>query len=71
MLYFVSILVLHHLEEVEKAGPEVIKLEFILRLKIKRYDWLLANKQPIIALYFEFENELNFYNLEAWLLWYY
>ena len=47
-------------------GSEVIKLEFILRLKIKRYDWLLANKQPIIALYFEFENELKFYNLEAW-----
>ena len=23
-------------------------------------------KQPIIALYFEFENELKFYNLEAW-----
>ena len=22
-------------------------------------------KQPIIALYFEFENELNFYNIEA------
>ena len=25
-----------------------------------------VRKQPIIALYFEFENELKFYNLEAW-----
>ena len=24
-----------------------------------------VSKQPIIALYFEFENELKFYNLEA------
>ena len=30
---------------------EVIKLEYSLRLKIKRNDWLLA-------LHFEFENEL-------------
>ena len=37
-------------------GLEVIKLEFILKLKIK---------QPIIALYFEFETVLKFYNLEA------
>ena len=34
-------------------GNEVIKLEFILRHKIKRNDWLLVDKQPIIALYFE------------------
>ena len=43
-------------------------LEFILRLKIKHNDWLLADTCPqaaIIALYFEFENELKFYNLEA------
>ena len=49
-------------------GLEVIKLEYILRLKIKRNDWLLAarvRKQPIIALYFESENDLKFYNLEA------
>ena len=49
-------------------GLEVIKLENSLRLKIKRNDWLLAGtsrKQPIIALYFEYENELKFYNLEA------
>ena len=45
-------------------GPEVIKLEY--SLKIKRYDWLLATrKQPIIAFYFEFANELKFYNLGA------
>ena len=41
------------------------------RLKIKRNDWLLADttcvrKQPIIALNFESETELKFYNLEAW-----
>ena len=59
------------------SGLEVIKLEFILRLKIKHNDWLLAesamigclgtrvHKQPIIALYFESENELKIYNLEA------
>ena len=30
--------------------------------------WLRTRvrKQPIIALYFESENELKFYNLEAW-----
>ena len=27
-----------------------------------------VRKQPIIALYFESENELQFYNLEAWSL---
>ena len=26
-----------------------------------------VRKEPIIALYFEFENELKFYNLGAWL----
>ena len=36
-------------------GPEVIKLEYSLKLKIKHNDWLV-NKQPIIVLYFEFEN---------------
>ena len=35
-----------------EPGLEVIKLEFILKLKI-------------IALYFEFETVLKFYNLEA------
>ena len=41
---------------------------FTLKLKIKRIDWLLADtcrKQPINALYFEFETTLTFYNLEA------
>ena len=49
-------------------GLEVIKLEFILRLKIKNNDWLFATrvrKQSIIPLYFEFETVLKFYNLEA------
>ena len=41
-------------------GPEVIKLEFILKLKIKRKH---VRKQPIIVLYFEFETVLKFYNL--------
>ena len=27
-----------------------------------------VHKQPIIALYFEFETVLKFYNLEAWVL---
>ena len=31
------------------AGPEVIKLEFILRLKIKHNDWLLADTCPQVA----------------------
>ena len=30
------------------------------------YLWTCVRKQPIIALCFEFENELKFYNLEAW-----
>ena len=37
---------------------------------MKRNDWLLAarvRKQPIIAYYFELENELKFHNLDAWL----
>ena len=39
-----------------QTGLEVIKLQYILRFKIK---------QPIIALCFESENEINFYNIEA------
>ena len=49
-------------------GLEVIKPEYSLRFKIKHNDWLLATrfrKQPIIALYFESENEIKFYNLKA------
>ena len=41
-----------------KPGLEVIKLDYILKLKIKRADW-----QPIIALYFEFETVLKFHDL--------
>ena len=54
---------------VSSPGLEGIELEYSLGLKIKRNDWLLADacvrKQPTIALYFESENELKFYNLEA------
>ena len=49
-------------------GLEVLKLEYSLKLQIKCNDWLLGarvRKQPIIVLYFELENELKFYNLEA------
>ena len=53
----------------DKSGLEVIKLEYRLRLKIKPNDWLLADtcpvhKPPIIAFYFQSENDV-FYNLEA------
>ena len=37
-----------------RAGLEVIKIEYSLKLKIKRND-----QQPIIALYFEFENAVD------------
>ena len=50
-------------------GREVINLEYSLKFKIKRNDWpTYVRKQPIVSLYFEFENELKFYNLEAWFL---
>ena len=55
-----------------QPGLEVMKLEFILKLKIKpNYGCLRTGvcKQPIIALYFEFENELKFYNLKARSFW--
>ena len=51
-----------------KPGIEVIKLGFILKLKIKRNDWLFADTCPQAAnqaLYFESETVLKFYNLEA------
>ena len=45
-------------------GLKVIKLEYSLKLKIKRNAWLLADrKQPIIALYYEFGNEVKFITL--------
>ena len=31
------------------VGPEVIKLEYSLKLKIKRYDWLIADTCPQAA----------------------
>ena len=30
-------------------GPEIIKVEFIFKLKIKRNDWLLADTCPQVA----------------------
>ena len=50
-------------------GLEVIKLEFSLKLKIKINDWQLADtwqQAAINSLYYEFEIDLKFYNLEAW-----
>ena len=45
-------------------GLEVIKLEYSLRLKIKRNDWLplrtRVREQPIIALYFELRMNSSF-----------
>ena len=35
-----------------RSGLEVIKLEFILRLKIKRNDWLFADTCPQAANHF-------------------
>ena len=63
-LFFVSA------QYVNWSGLEVIKLEFILRLKVKCNDWLLADTCPQSAnhcAYFESETVLKFYNLEAWL----
>ena len=51
-----------------KAGFEVIKLEYSLKLKRKHNDWLLADRFPLAANHcalYKFENELKFYNLGA------
>ena len=51
-----------------QPSPEVIKLEFILRLIIKRNDWLLVDTCPQSAnecFYFESKTVLKFYNLEV------
>ena len=53
---YAGISVLCILMHFRSSGLEFIKLEFLLKLKIKRNNWLLA-------LYFEFEAVLNFYNL--------
>ena len=53
--------------------PDLCRLsyfEYSLKLTIKRMSSCLrtrVRKQPLIALYFEFENELKFYNLGVWL----
>ena len=47
-------------------GPGVIKLEYSLKVKIKRNDWLLADTCPQAANhYVKFENKLKFNNLRA------
>ena len=51
---------LNYLDEDERAGHEVKKPEFILKLKIKHNDWLLVDKCPQAANY-----NAVFYNLEA------
>ena len=56
------------LRHVQKTGLEVIKLELTFKLKIKRNGWLLADTCPEAdnhCAFFEFENELKFYNFEA------
>ena len=48
--------------------PEVIKFEFVLNLKIKPNDWLLADTCSQAASHcalFEFETVLKFFNLGA------
>ena len=55
-------------QHIKSTGLEIIKLEYRLKLKIKRNDWLLADTCPKTAnhcAFFEFENELKFYNLES------
>ena len=42
-------LVISNTDTSQGSGLEVIKLEFILRLKIKRGDWLLADTSPQAA----------------------
>ena len=68
MILHVPFLILLELKVVKKLGLKVIKLEFILRLKIKHNYWLLADtcpQPPIIAVYFESKTVLKFYNLET------
>ena len=50
------------------SGLKVIKLEFILKLKLKHNDWLLVDtclQATNHCALFEFETVLKFYNLEA------
>ena len=49
-------------------GLEVIEIQFILRLKIKHNDWLVADTCPPAAnhcAFFESETVIKFYNLGA------
>ena len=66
--YDLEISHLHTTDQIMIPGLEVITLELILRLRLKRNDWLLQKrirKQQIITLHFESETVLKFYNLEA------
>ena len=45
----VVLFLVSYLAKEERAGLEVINLEFILRLKIKRNDWLLVDTCPQAA----------------------
>ena len=38
-----------HVRNARRSEPKVIKLDFILKLKIKRNDWLLADMCPQAA----------------------
>ena len=52
----------------KRPGLKAIKLEYNFKLKKSTMIGCLrtrVRKQPIIALYFESENELKFYNLKA------
>ena len=55
----------HHDNQVPTdAGPEVIKLECILKLKIKHNGWLLADRCPQAANHCALFREcISFYNL--------
>ena len=56
------------LQAYNSAGHWVVKLEYSLKLKIKRNDWLHADTCPQAANHcalFELENELKFYNPDA------
>ena len=58
-----SIILLCVSSRIKQSVFEIIKLEYSLKLKIKRNGWLLADTCPqaaTIVLYFEFENELKF-----------
>ena len=46
-----------------RSGLEVIKVEFFLKLKIKRNDWVLADTCPQAANYLR--NEFNFWKVHG------